>query len=87
MGVELDFFGVYFGWKFDVDFEIMYIFCDMYEGIYGYKLNIMVIYVGFECGLFKKFYLNMDMVFFGLIIKFLYLLDEKVKIDMVDLFW
>ena len=86
-GAELDLSGAYPGWKPDADSEIMHIFRDMYEGIYGHKPNIMVIHAGLECGLFKKPYPNMDMVSFGPTIKFPHSPDEKVKIDTVDLFW
>ncbi|SDH68575.1 dipeptidase D [Vibrio xiamenensis] len=84
---SIAFSGAYPGWKPDPDSEIMHIFRDMYEGIYGHKPNIMVIHAGLECGLFKKPYPNMDMVSFGPTIKFPHSPDEKVKIDTVALFW
>ncbi|WP_117233586.1 aminoacyl-histidine dipeptidase [Vibrio maerlii] len=86
-GASIDFSGAYPGWKPDADSEIMAIFRDMYEGIYGHKPNIMVIHAGLECGLFKKPYPEMDMVSFGPTIKFPHSPDEKVKIDTVQLFW
>ncbi len=86
-GASIKFSGAYPGWKPDADSQIMHIFRDMYEGIYGNKPNIMVIHAGLECGLFKKPYPNMDMVSFGPTIKFPHSPDEKVKIDTVELFW
>nr|WP_175579522.1 aminoacyl-histidine dipeptidase [Vibrio hepatarius] len=86
-GASIEFSGAYPGWKPDADSEIMAIFRDMYEGIYGHKPNIMVIHAGLECGLFKEPYPNMDMVSFGPTIKFPHSPDEKVKIDTVALFW
>ncbi|MCG6369904.1 aminoacyl-histidine dipeptidase [Vibrio fluvialis] len=86
-GADIAFSGAYPGWKPDADSEIMHIFRDMYEGIYGHKPNIMVIHAGLECGLFKKPYPQMDMVSFGPTIKFPHSPDEKVKIDTVGLFW
>lgn len=86
-GANIEFSGAYPGWKPDADSEIMTIFRDMYEGIYGHKPNIMVIHAGLECGLFKEPYPNMDMVSFGPTIKFPHSPDEKVKIDTVALFW
>ncbi|NVD07341.1 aminoacyl-histidine dipeptidase [Vibrio sp. JPW-9-11-11] len=86
-GAQIEFSGAYPGWKPDADSEIMAIFRDMYEGIYGHKPNIMVIHAGLECGLFKEPYPNMDMVSFGPTIKFPHSPDEKVKIDTVALFW
>ncbi|MCY9864809.1 aminoacyl-histidine dipeptidase [Vibrio coralliirubri] len=86
-GANIAFSGAYPGWKPDADSEIMHIFRDMYEGIYGHKPNIMVIHAGLECGLFKEPYPNMDMVSFGPTIKFPHSPDEKVKIDTVELFW
>ena len=86
-GAQIAFSGAYPGWKPDADSEIMAIFRDMYEGIYGHKPNIMVIHAGLECGLFKEPYPNMDMVSFGPTIKFPHSPDEKVKIDTVQLFW
>ncbi|EPR5026597.1 aminoacyl-histidine dipeptidase [Vibrio fluvialis] len=86
-GADIVFSGTYPGWKPDADSEIMHIFRDMYEGIYGHKPNIMVIHAGLECGLFKKPYPEMDMVSFGPTIKFPHSPDEKVKIDTVGLFW
>ncbi|WP_299688265.1 aminoacyl-histidine dipeptidase [uncultured Vibrio sp.] len=84
---NIEFGGAYPGWKPDADSEIMHIFRDMYQGIYGHKPNIMVIHAGLECGLFKEPYPNMDMVSFGPTIKFPHSPDEKVKIDTVELFW
>lgn len=86
-GAQIEFSGAYPGWKPDADSEIMVIFRDMYESIYGHKPNIMVIHAGLECGLFKEPYPNMDMVSFGPTIKFPHSPDEKVKIDTVALFW
>ncbi len=86
-GAKVAFSGAYPGWKPDADSEIMAIFRDMYQEVYGHKPNIMVIHAGLECGLFKKPYPNMDMVSFGPTIKFPHSPDEKVKIDTVDLFW
>ncbi|WP_456296105.1 aminoacyl-histidine dipeptidase [Vibrio sp. AK197] len=86
-GASIAFSGAYPGWKPDPDSEIMHIFRDMYEGIYGHKPNIMVIHAGLECGLFKKPYPNMDMVSFGPTIKFPHSPDEKVEISSVALFW
>ncbi|WP_114785206.1 aminoacyl-histidine dipeptidase [Vibrio tetraodonis] len=84
---NIEFSGAYPGWKPDPDSEIMSIFREMYQGIYGHKPNIMVIHAGLECGLFKKPYPNMDMVSFGPTIKFPHSPDEKVKIDTVALYW
>lgn len=86
-GADIQFSGAYPGWKPDADSEIMHIFRDMYQGIYGHKPNIMVIHAGLECGLFKKPYPHMDMISFGPTIKFPHSPDEKVKIDTVGLFW
>ncbi|KGY13566.1 aminoacyl-histidine dipeptidase [Vibrio tubiashii] len=86
-GAQIEFNGAYPGWKPDADSEIMAVFRDMYQGIYGNKPNIMVIHAGLECGLFKEPYPNMDMVSFGPTIKFPHSPDEKVKIDTVSLFW
>ncbi|MCL9773153.1 aminoacyl-histidine dipeptidase [Vibrio methylphosphonaticus] len=86
-GANIAFSGAYPGWKPDPASDIMAIFRDMYEGIYGHKPNIMVIHAGLECGLFKEPYPNMDMVSFGPTIKFPHSPDEKVKIDTVALFW
>ncbi|WGV99688.1 aminoacyl-histidine dipeptidase [Vibrio sp. YMD68] len=86
-GASMAFSGAYPGWKPDADSEIMVIFRDMYEGIYGHKPNIMVIHAGLECGLFKEPYPEMDMVSFGPTIKFPHSPDEKVKIDTVALYW
>ncbi|EJK2115526.1 aminoacyl-histidine dipeptidase [Vibrio navarrensis] len=86
-GARIELSGAYPGWRPDADSEIMAIFRDMYQGIYGHKPNIMVIHAGLECGLFKKPYPHMDMVSFGPTIKFPHSPDEKVKIDTVQLYW
>ncbi|OEF26290.1 aminoacyl-histidine dipeptidase [Vibrio rumoiensis] len=86
-GAQVEFDGAYPGWKPDPDSEIMHIFRDVYEGIYGQKPNIMVIHAGLECGLFKKPYPNMDMISFGPTIKFPHSPDEKVLIESVGLYW
>lgn len=86
-GASITFSGAYPGWKPDADSEIMHIFRDMYQDLYGHKPNIMVIHAGLECGLFKKPYPQMDMLSFGPTIKFPHSPDEKVKIDTVALFW
>ena len=86
-GAKIQFDGAYPGWKPDPDSQIMHIFRDVYEGIYGRKPNIMVIHAGLECGLFKKPYPNMDMISFGPTIKFPHSPDEKVEIASVALYW
>ena len=79
--------GAYPGWKPDADSEIMQVFRDTYQQMYGNKPNIMVIHAGLECGLFKEPYPEMDMLSFGPTIKFPHSPDEKVKIDTVQMFW
>ena len=86
-GAEIKFSGAYPGWKPDAESEIMHVFRDMYENIYGRKPNIMVIHAGLECGLFKEPYPEMDMLSFGPTIKFPHSPDEKVEISTVALFW
>ena len=86
-GAEITVSGAYSGWKPDADSEIMQIFRDTYEGLYGNKPRIMVIHAGLECGLFKKAYPEMDMVSFGPTIKFPHSPDEKVEIKAVALYW
>lgn len=86
-GATVDFYGTYPGWKPDPESEIMAVFRDVYEDLYGNKPNIMVIHAGLECGLFKKPYPKMDMISFGPTIKFPHSPDEKVKIDTVALYW
>ncbi|WP_105169686.1 aminoacyl-histidine dipeptidase [Pseudoalteromonas sp. T1lg23B] len=86
-GANIEFSGAYPGWKPDPDSQILHIFRDVYEDIYGKKPDIMVIHAGLECGLFKKPYPNMDMISFGPTIKFPHSPDEKVKIDTVGLYW
>ncbi|WP_087024287.1 aminoacyl-histidine dipeptidase [Thaumasiovibrio subtropicus] len=84
---EISFSGAYPGWKPNPDSEIMALFRETYEGIYGRLPNIMVIHAGLECGLFKKPYPDMDMISFGPTIKFPHSPDEKVEIASVGLFW
>ncbi len=84
---EIVFSGAYPGWKPNPESEIMKIFRDTYEGIYGKIPDIMVIHAGLECGLFKEPYPNMDMISFGPTIKFPHSPDEKVNIATVALFW
>ncbi|GAB2654372.1 aminoacyl-histidine dipeptidase [Vibrio panuliri] len=86
-GASIEFSGAYPGWKPDADSEIMQVFRDLYENIYGRKPNIMVIHAGLECGLFKEPYPQMDMLSFGPTIKFPHSPDEKVLISTVALFW
>ncbi|MCY9804757.1 aminoacyl-histidine dipeptidase [Vibrio scophthalmi] len=86
-GANVAFSGAYPGWKPDADSEIMAVFRDLYDNIYGHKPNIMVIHAGLECGLFKEPYPEMDMLSFGPTIKFPHSPDEKVEISTVALFW
>ncbi|KHT64082.1 aminoacyl-histidine dipeptidase [Photobacterium gaetbulicola] len=86
-GASCAFSGTYPGWKPDADSEVMHLFRETYESIYGRVPNIMVIHAGLECGLFKKPYPSMDMISFGPTIKFPHSPDEKVQIDTVALFW
>ncbi|ALU45500.1 aminoacyl-histidine dipeptidase [Pseudoalteromonas rubra] len=86
-GAEIEFSGAYPGWKPDPDSDLVHIFRDMYEGIYGNKPDIMVIHAGLECGLFKEPYPDMDMISFGPTIKFPHSPDEKVHIASVGLYW
>ena len=84
---NVTFSGAYPGWKPDPDSQIMKIFRQTYEGIYGKIPEIMVIHAGLECGLFKEPYPDMDMISFGPTIKFPHSPDEKVNIKTVGLFW
>ncbi|OBU18852.1 cytosol nonspecific dipeptidase [Photobacterium aquimaris] len=86
-GAKCEVAGAYPGWKPDADSEIMHVFRDTYQQMYGNKPNIMVIHAGLECGLFKEPYPEMDMLSFGPTIKFPHSPDEKVKIDTVQMFW
>ncbi|MGF1725024.1 aminoacyl-histidine dipeptidase [Photobacterium nomapromontoriensis] len=86
-GANCAFAGAYPGWKPDADSEVMHLFRETYEGIYGRVPNIMVIHAGLECGLFKEPYPEMDMISFGPTIKFPHSPDEKVQIETVALFW
>ena len=86
-GAEIKLSGAYPGWKPDPNSQVLAIFRDMYETIYGNKPDIMVIHAGLECGLFKKPYPEMDMISFGPTIKFPHSPDEKVEIDSVGLYW
>ncbi|KJG08723.1 aminoacyl-histidine dipeptidase [Photobacterium kishitanii] len=86
-GAKCEVSGAYPGWKPDADSEIMQVFRDTYQQMYGNKPNIMVIHAGLECGLFKEPYPEMDMLSFGPTIKFPHSPDEKVKIDTVQMFW
>lgn len=84
---DIEFSGAYPGWKPDPSSEVLAIFRDMYESIYGEKPHIMVIHAGLECGLFKEPYPNMDMISFGPTIKFPHSPEEKVEISSVGLYW
>jgi len=84
---EVSFYDAYPGWKPDTESEVVAIFRDKYQEIYGDKPNIMVIHAGLECGLFKQPYPNMDMISFGPTIKYPHSPDEKVKIETVEQFW
>ncbi|MGF1714700.1 aminoacyl-histidine dipeptidase [Photobacterium chitinilyticum] len=86
-GVQCEFSGAYPGWKPDADSEVMHLFRETYNAIYGRTPNIMVIHAGLECGLFKEPYPTMDMISFGPTIKFPHSPDEKVNIETVGLFW
>ncbi|MGF1685972.1 aminoacyl-histidine dipeptidase [Photobacterium japonica] len=86
-GANCAFGGAYPGWKPDADSEVMHLFRETYESIYGRVPNIMVIHAGLECGLFKEPYPEMDMISFGPTIKFPHSPDEKVQIETVALFW
>ena len=86
-GAQCEFSGAYPGWKPDADSEVMRLFRETYNDIYGRTPNIMVIHAGLECGLFKEPYPNMDMISFGPTIKFPHSPDEKVNIETVGLFW
>ncbi|MCW8328108.1 aminoacyl-histidine dipeptidase [Photobacterium sp. SDRW27] len=86
-GAQCEFSGAYPGWKPDADSEVMHLFRETYNDIYGRTPNIMVIHAGLECGLFKEPYPTMDMISFGPTIKFPHSPDEKVNIETVGLFW
>nr|WP_275446961.1 aminoacyl-histidine dipeptidase [Pseudoalteromonas sp. Of7M-16] len=86
-GAKIELSGAYPGWKPEPESELIHIFRDMYEGIYGKKPDIMVIHAGLECGLFKEPYPDMDMISFGPTIKFPHSPDEKVHIESVGLYW
>lgn len=76
VGAKIEAKGVYFGWQSDVNFSVMYLVREIYQRLFNKTSNIQIIYAGLECGLFKKSYSEMDMVFIGLIIIGLYFSDE-----------
>lgn len=79
--------GDYFGWAFDVDFKIMCMMEGLYKDFFDDVFKVFVCYVGLECGIFSQYMLELDMIFFGLIIYYVYLFDEQVNIVLVQKFW
>ncbi|WP_434359250.1 aminoacyl-histidine dipeptidase [Parasalinivibrio latis] len=86
-GADIAFDGAYPGWKPDPDSQIMHLFRETYEEMYGRIPNINVIHAGLECGLFKKPYPDMDMISFGPTITGAHSPDEQVNIKDVALYW
>ncbi len=77
----------YFGWKADLNSEILKISQKVYEKIFNEKPEILAIHAGLECGILKHIYPKLDIISFGPTIKFPHSPDEKIEILTVDKFW
>jgi dipeptidase D len=66
---------------------IMKVMDEVYQKMYGKKMEIRAVHAGLECGIIGGVYPNLDMVSFGPTIRHPHSPDEKVHIASVDKFW
>lgn len=81
------FSGDYSGWEPDNTSNITQIAQKQYQKLFGHKPKLEVIHAGLECGLFKKFYPELDMVSIGPTIENAHSPDEQVSIPSVQRYW
>jgi dipeptidase D len=86
-GARVTFTGSYPGWKPNMNSAIMKVMDEVYQKMYGKKMEIRAVHAGLECGIIGGVYPNLDMVSFGPTIRHPHSPDEKVHIASVDKFW
>lgn len=86
-GAKVTFTGSYPGWKPNMDSAIMKTMDEVYQKMYGRKMEIKAVHAGLECGIIGGVYPNLDMVSFGPTIRHPHSPDEKVHIASVGKFW
>jgi dipeptidase D len=86
-GAKVNFTGSYPGWKPNMDSAIMKTMDEVYQNMYGRKMEIKAVHAGLECGIIGGVYPNLDMVSFGPTIRHPHSPDEKVHIASVGKFW
>lgn len=86
-GARVTFTGSYPGWKPNMNSAIMKTMDEVYQEMYGKKMEIKAVHAGLECGIIGGVYPNLDMVSFGPTIRHPHSPDEKVHVASVDKFW
>jgi len=87
VGAQYSTDGDYPGWTPAPTSPLLKTVMDNYQRLFADKPKTMVIHAGLECGLFKKFYPDMDMVSFGPTIVSPHSPDERVNIKSVLRYW
>ena len=84
---EISYGDGYPGWKPNVNSEILQIFKNVYNNIYGVQPEVKAIHAGLECGIISEKYPEMDMISFGPTMFGVHSPDERLKIDSVQPFY
>lgn len=79
--------GDYSGWSPAPDSLITQIATETYTALFNQQPKQTVIHAGLECGLFKKYYPELDMVSIGPTIENAHSPDERVSITSVQRYW
>lgn len=86
-GAKAQFAGSYPGWKPNMSSSIMKVMDEVYQKMYGKKMEIKAVHAGLECGIIGGVYPNLDMISFGPTIRHPHSPDEKVHVESVKKFW
>lgn len=86
-GAKAQFAGSYPGWKPNMSSSIMKVMDEVYQKMYGKKMEIKAVHAGLECGIIGGVYPDLDMISFGPTIRHPHSPDEKVHVESVKKFW
>lgn len=87
LGGEYERQGVYPAWEYRKDSPLRDKMVEVYEEMYGQKLNVVAIHAGLECGLFYKKMEGLDCVSLGPDMKDIHTSEEVLSISSTERVW
>jgi dipeptidase D len=77
----------YPGWSPNTASQILKAAADTYRQLFGKDPEVKAIHAGLECGLFLEKYPYLDMISFGPTLRDVHSVNERIRIDTVELWW